>query len=169
MRTTVFVVVAFCALYAAWIYAAFADAKGSPRPPVRYEQQEQPRRYTPLTDWEVLQLAIVKTESDFNPLARGKDGDCGVFQITPVFVKEVNRILGDSSKYVHGDAFDMQKSLEMFRAMQEKYNHGHDISRAIVRHNPRGDAVGYARKVRENMEWVRRYEQMRSLITEEGR
>lgn len=118
-----------------------------------------------LTDYEVLLLAIAKTESDFNPLAVGDNNDLGVFQITPIFVKEVNRIIGDTV-YIHEDAFDMAKSVEMMMMIQEEHNPGHDISRAIAKHNPHGDRIGYARKVRENMKWVRRYEELRSLITE---
>lgn len=116
-----------------------------------------------LTDWEVLTLAIAKTESDFNPLARGNSNDLGVFQITPVFVREVNRILGDTV-YLHEDAFDVKKSVEMMAIVQDKHNPEHDITRAITKHNPRGDAIGYTRKVLDNMAWVRRYEEVRSLI-----
>lgn len=130
--------------------------------------KEQPERETPqrdtLTEYEVLLLAIAKTESDFDPLARGKTNDLGVFQITPVFVREVNRILGDTV-YLHEDALDMKKSLEMVTVVQDKHNPEHDITRAIARHNPQGDAIGYARRVRENMAWIRRYEEIRSLIT----
>lgn len=118
-----------------------------------------------LTDWEVLTLAIAKTESDFNPLARGSNNDLGVFQITPVFVREVNRILGDTV-YLHEDAFDVKKSVEMMTVVQDKYNPEHDITRAIAKHNPHGDAIGYTRRVLDNMAWVRRYEEVRNLITE---
>ena len=135
----------------------------------RTEEQpdnEEVQRDDALTDYEVLLLAIAKTESNFDPLAKGRNDDLGVFQITPVFVREVNRILGDTV-YLHEDALDMKKSLEMVTVVQDKHNAEHDITRAIARHNPCGDAIGYARKVRENMAWIRRYEEMRSLIIKE--
>lgn len=156
MRTAIFTVAAFVALLAALLYAVFSDDTDS---------TDEPQQ-AGLTEWEILQLAIAKTESDFDFLAKGKNKDLGVFQITPVFVEEVNRILGDTV-YIHEDALDAAKSVEMMAVVQGKHNPEHDITRAIARHNPRGDAIGYARKVRENMEWIRRYEQMRTIIKQE--
>lgn len=149
---------AFAALTLLLVGSVMIDTRTKEQP-----DNEEAQRDT-LTEYEVLLLAIAKTESDFDPLARGKANDLGVFQITPVFVREVNRILGDTV-YLHEDALDIKKSLEMVAVVQDKHNPGHDITRAIARHNPCGDAVGYARRVRENMAWIRRYEEIRSLIT----
>lgn len=116
-----------------------------------------------LSDWEVLEMAIIKTESDFNPLARGTCNDLGIFQGTEIWVEEVNRIL-DTPKYVHTDCLDIDRSLDMFSIIQNHHNPEKDLSKAINLHNPGGDAVGYSIKVRKNMEWVRRYEEIRSKL-----
>lgn len=117
-----------------------------------------------LSEWEILQLAIIRTESEFNTLAVGKTGDLGIFQITPIYVKEVNRILGEE-RYIHTDAFDLNKSIEMFNIIQNHKNPQKDISKAIYIHNPGGDSIGYSVKVRKNMEWIKKYESIRSTVT----
>lgn len=114
-----------------------------------------------LSDWETMKLAIIKTESEFNPFAVGTKGDLGLFQITPIYVKEVNRILGEEA-YIHEDAFCPEKAMEMFNIMQNHHNPKHDISKAITLHNPTA-LPQYAIKVRKNMEWVRQYEQLRTI------
>ena len=113
-----------------------------------------------LSEWEIMKLAIVKTESEFNPLAVGKSEDWGIFQITPIYVKEVNRILGEE-KYSHEDAFNPEKSMAMFTIMQNHHNPENDIDRAIASHNPTASSA-YSVKVRKNMEWVRNYEEIRN-------
>lgn len=114
-----------------------------------------------LSEWEIMKLAIVKTESEFNPLAVGKSGDWGLLQITPIYVKEVNRILGEE-KYTHEDAFNPEKSMEMFTIMQNHHNPENDIDRAIASHNPTASSA-YSVKVRKNMEFIRQYEELRKL------
>lgn len=114
-----------------------------------------------LTDWQVMKLAIVKTESEFNPLAVGKSEDWGIFQITPIYVKEVNRILGEE-KYSHEDAFNPEKSMEMFTIMQNHHNPENDVDKAIASHNPTASSA-YSVKVRKNMEFIRHYEELRKL------
>lgn len=116
-----------------------------------------------LTEWEILTMAIAKTESEFDPLARGKSNDLGVIQATPIWVKEVNRIVGDE-KYLHTDALEPNKAIEMFNIYQGYYNPGKSTSKAITVHNPRGDAVGYSVKVRKNMESIRQYERIRAIV-----
>lgn len=114
-----------------------------------------------LSDWQVMKLAIVKTESEFNPLAVGKSEDWGIFQITPIYVKEVNRILGEE-KYSHEDAFNPEKSMAMFTIMQNHHNPENDVDRAIASHNPTASSA-YSVKVRKNMEFIRQYEELRKL------
>lgn len=116
-----------------------------------------------LSERDLLILAIAKTESDFDFNAKGKANDYGVFQLTPVFVKEANRIIGEEV-YKHTDAFNPSKALEMVTIVQEHRNPSHDTATAIALHNPRGNAIGYADKVKGNMDWVKRYEEIRNLI-----
>ena len=126
----------------------------------RNKTSEEPRQ---LTDWEVLELAIIKTESDFNPLARGSHNDLGIFQGTKIWVEDVNRIVG-FPKYVHTDCLDVDMSIEMFNVIQRKYNPKKDPYKAISVHNPGGDSIGYTIKVRNNMDWIRRYEEIKSKL-----
>ena len=115
-----------------------------------------------LSDWNTLQLAIAMTESEFNPKAIGKTKDYGVYQITPIYVKEVNRLLG-GQVYTHNQAFDIKKSVEMFNALQSFKNPDQDIEKAIYYHNK---ATWYKKKVMKNYETVKRYEELRSILKE---
>lgn len=115
-----------------------------------------------LTEWQVMKLAIIKTESEFNPLAVGKSDDWGIMQITNIYVKEVNRILGEE-KYSHEDAFNPEKSMAMFTIMQNHHNPENDVDKAIASHNPTASSA-YSVKVRKNMEFVRQYEELRKLV-----
>ena len=83
-----------------------------------------------LDDWEILQMAMMKTESGFDPTAVGTSDDRGVLQITPIYVREVNRLLGED-RYTHDDAFSVSKSIEMFNIMQSKKNPRNDMARAV--------------------------------------
>lgn len=115
-----------------------------------------------LSDWELLQMAIAFTESRFNPDARGKAGDSGVYQIVPVYVHEINRLSGYEA-FRHDDAADIGKSIEMFNAMQGFYNPGHDIEMAIHFHNK---SAAYRATVLKNYEMILRYETLRSALIE---
>lgn len=115
--------------------------------------------YEPLTEWQVMVMALAKTESEFNPHAVGKTKDFGILQITPIYVKEVNRIKGEE-QYTHDDAFDMGKSLDMFFTMQDRHNPTHNIDKAIKGHNPTA-SIAYYNKVKKNMDFIRAYEDVR--------
>lgn len=117
-----------------------------------------------LTGWQLLQMAIIKTESEFDSTAIGRSNDIGVLQITPTYVKEVNRIL-DTAMYNHTDAFNVRRSLEMFNIYQNAKNSEHDIERAIYLHNPGGSAIGYEAKVLSNYRYLVRLEEIRETIT----
>lgn len=115
-----------------------------------------------LTDWEVMKLAIMKTESGFDELAIGRAGDWGLFQITPIYVEEVNRILG-RERYGHEDAFNPEKSVAMFDIMQDHHNPEKNIDKAIASHNPTASGA-YSVKVRKNMRLIKKYEELRKII-----
>lgn len=116
-----------------------------------------------LTEWQILQMAIIKTESEFNSTAIGKGKDIGIFQITPIFVKEVNRIL-DTTIYYHTDAFNIQKSIEMFNIYQNKKNPSHEINKAIRIQNPRGETINYSERVLKNYRYICNLEEIRKEI-----
>lgn len=126
-------------------------------------------RYSPdryqidtLTEWSLLKLAIIQTESQFNSRAIGTKQDRGLFQITPIYIKEVNRLLGEE-KYSPEDAFNPDKSLEMFEIYQRFKNPTKDIDLAIKLHNP-GAGKWYSKKVKANLEYLKMYEYIREKV-----
>ena len=97
-----------------------------PNVPVSHETDE----------WEYFIEALIWVESKGDSSAIG-EGDCvGILQITPVYVKDANRLLG-KEVYTLEDRFDRQKSIELFNIIQGHYNKSKDIDRAIKLHNPR--------------------------------
>ncbi len=116
-----------------------------------------------LTDWNVLQLAIMMKESRFNPDAQGRTNDYGIFQITPIYVAEANRL--SEGNYTLEDAFSIEKSIEMFGIVQGRYNPDQSIERAIHHHNP-GASSGYARVIKDNIVFIQRYEAARTALLE---
>lgn len=95
----------------------------------------------PTSDWDLMVQALIIIESEGNPKAVGKTNDLGILQITPIYVKEVNRILG-KDEYNLTDRLDVDKSLEMFEIYQAWHNSESDIKEAIKLHNP-GAGSGY--------------------------
>lgn len=118
---------------------------------------------TELSEWETTQLALILTESQMDSLAVGKANDLGILQITPIFVDEVNRLVG-KEQFTHQDALSPEKSLQMLAIYQEHKNPSHDTDKAIQLHNPKG-GYAYARKVKKNIARVKTYEYYRTLVT----
>ena len=116
-----------------------------------------------LSEWETTQLALILTESQMDSLAVGKDNDLGILQITPIFVDEVNRLVGKDI-FTHQDALSPEKSLQMLAIYQEHKNPSHDTDKAIQLHNPKG-GYAYAKKVKKNIARVKTYEYYRTLVT----
>lgn len=114
-----------------------------------------------LSDFDKLTLAIALTESRFHADAVGSAGDSGVLQLLPCYVAEVNRLYG--TEYTIQDAFDIDKSLAIFRALQAHYNPTKDLDKAIYYHNK---SAAYKRAVMENYELVCRYEAVRTKLIE---
>lgn len=112
-----------------------------------------------LSEWNLLQLAIIMTESKGDPNAVGTSGDFGVYQITEPYVREVNRISGQN--YSHEDAFDIDSSIEMFALLQGHYNAEKDIEEAIRRHNR---SSAYRATVLRNLEMMKRMELCRQKL-----
>ena len=94
-------------------------------------------------EWKDFIPALVQVESRGNPNALGKNNDRGILQITPVLVKEVNRISGLT--YTHDDAWDPEKSIEMFYIIARKYCPEHDFEKMarIWNGGPRGHTKDY--------------------------
>lgn len=88
-----------------------------------------------IDDWDILIEALIEIESEGNQYAVGKTNDLGILQITPIYVKEVNRILKEDFYFLE-DRTDIDKSLEMFEVYQSHHNPSKNIRRAIKIHNP---------------------------------
>ena len=114
-----------------------------------------------LSDFDRLILAIAFTESRFRDDAVGQAGDYGQLQITPVYVREANRISGGTFR--HEDAFCADSSLAMFAIAQNYYNPSHDIDLAIKCHNR---SPYYRRLVLDNLAMIERYEALRAKLIE---
>jgi hypothetical protein len=97
------------------------------------------------SDWAYLLEALIHVESEGNRFAVGASNDVGILQITPIYVREVNRILKEE-RYDLSDRTNIYKSLEMFEVYQEHHNPDKDILTAIKLHNP-GAGKWYTEKV----------------------
>lgn len=115
-----------------------------------------------LSDWQVLLLGVAMTESEFYPSARGADEDWGVFQITPIYVAEANRV-SEGAQWTHEDAWSVERSLDIVEAVQGYHNPSRDIGEAIRIQNKN---PYYGRKVNDRMAFVRRYEQVRAAVVD---
>lgn len=86
--------------------------------------------------WARTLESLVLVESGGDPTARNTATDAvGILQIRPMYVNEVNRIVG-KQRYTLADRYSVKKSIEMFQIIQEYYNPQHSVERAIQLHNP---------------------------------
>jgi hypothetical protein len=93
------------------------------------------KQFIPLTDFELIELAIIWQESKANPNPKYSDGKSeGILQITPIYVKEANRILG-KNKYALYSRRNPLKSHEMFLVVQNYHNPEKDVKKAVKLHN----------------------------------
>ena len=112
---------------------------------------------TYLTDFELIELAIIWQESKGNPNPKYSDGESeGILQITPIYVKEVNRILG-KNKYTLHDRRNPLKSHEMFLVVQNYHNPEKDVKKAVKLHNKAG---WYFEEVMDRYNCVKLYQEI---------
>jgi hypothetical protein len=98
--------------------------------------------------WQDLINAIAFVESTNNPKAKNGQS-VGLLQITPIYVAECNRILGEN-KYTLADREDSVKSIEMFKIYTQYHSNVQNIEKTIHVHNPRGGQK-YINKVLNQM------------------
>jgi hypothetical protein len=92
---------------------------------------------TPVADeWQTLINAIAFVESTNNPKAKNGQS-VGLLQITPIYVAECNRILGEE-RYTLADREDSLKSIEMFKIYTQYHANVKNLRKTIHVHNPRG-------------------------------
>lgn len=115
--------------------------------------------YSQSFNWTRVINAIAIVESNNNPRAVGGGGSVGLLQITPVLVRDCNKILAkqnSSKRYSLSDRYSPEKSKEMFVIIQEHYNPSHNVEKAIRLWNggPRYSVRGtqkYYNKVRRHL------------------
>ena len=105
------------------------------------------------SEWDIFIQALIQVESEGKEDAVGKTNDVGILQITPIYVKDVNRILGED-KYDLSCRTDTEKSLEMFEILQGHYNPSKSIDKAIKLHNPKAPQ-SYRIKIMNKMEIIK--------------
>lgn len=115
------------------------------------------KQFVPLTDFELIELAIIWQESKGNPNPKHSDGESeGLLQITPIYVKEANRILGRSEYAIH-DRRNPLKSHEMFLVVQNYHNPEKDVKKAIKLHN---NGKRYFEEVMDRYNCLKLYQEM---------
>lgn len=128
-------------------------------PPIRPEYIEQ---NVTLSEWQIFILALIEVESENNPKAIGNKNGGGILQITPIFIKEANRIQSKDTFQLE-DRFDIQKSLEIFYAVNKCHNKDCSIDKAIKLHNPNAPA-SYRIKIKNKMQEISKREDIRHCL-----
>lgn len=116
---------------------------------------------SPLTEWQIFIIALIEVECERNPNVKSSKNAIGPLQITPIYVEEVNRIYNTNYKFE--DAWDLNKSLEMFELTNDYYNPNRDIDKAIQIHNP-GAGKWYSDRIKQRMKMVRFSEEVRTEL-----
>lgn len=117
--------------------------------PSRCRSPELLMRIEKQAAWELFIFALIEVESGGDSTCTGMADDVGILQITPICVREVNRILGVQT-YALGDRYSVKKSLEMFDIIQQHKNSQLDIRRAAKIWNPRAPE-SYYEKIERNL------------------
>lgn len=128
---------------------------------IEEEYSQKQENLDSLSEWDMFTLALMKVESNYEPTAESSVGAKGYFQITPIYVDEVNRVHNTNYKYDEVvKSFDL--SYEVFTLMQEAHNQEYDMDEALRLHN--GDHLWYRRRVYKEMDAIVRYEEMRQMV-----
>lgn len=95
--------------------------------------------------WTRFIEALAQVESGCSASVVGEADDVGYLQITPTYVRDVNRVVG-YERYDLDDRYSIELSIEMFNILQAAYNPSRDLHFALKLHNPLAP-VSYHRKV----------------------
>lgn len=104
-------------------------------------------------DWELFTQALIWVESKGDSKAVGSKDDTGVLQITPILLRDCNRILG-YERFTLIDRLDSLKSVEMFNIIQDHYNPQHDYHLALKIWNGHAP-LSYHRKVMDKFNEIK--------------
>lgn len=111
------------------------------------------------SEWDIFTEALIQVESQGRSDIIGSKDDVGIFQITPVYLAECNRMKG-YEYWTLEDRFCPEKSKEMFRWMNENKNPTLNIDKAIKIHNPRA-GQSYKQKIVKQIEIIKQNEKTR--------
>lgn len=129
----------------------------------RYEtvQSEQDT----LDTWQIFTLALMKVESGYNNDVVSSAGAKGYFQMTPIYVREVNRI--HKTDFTFEQVTDFETAYKIFDLMQQAHNPDYSLDRALEIHN--GDHSWYKKRVYNEMKRISNYESLRKKLQEINR
>lgn len=117
-----------------------------------------------LSEWDAFTLALMKVESEYDNDAVSSVGARGYFQMTPIYVREVNRV--HKTGYTFDQVTDFDTAYDIFDLMQKAHNRDYDMDRALELHNGRHE--WYNRMVYRAMEEILLYEEMRTMVREKS-
>ena len=104
-------------------------------------------------DWEDFTKALIWVESKGDSKAVGSNNDVGVLEITPILLRDCNRIL-EMEIFKLEDRLDSLKSVEIFNIIQDHYNPQHDYHWALKLWNS-GAPLSYHRKVMDRFNQIK--------------
>ena len=113
-----------------------------------------------LSEWDIFTLALMKVESEYDNSAVSSIGARGYFQMTPIYVKEVNRV--HNTNYTFDQVTDFDTAYEIFDLMQQAHNPNYNLDKALELHN--GKHAWYNRRVYKEMKNIQQYEEMRNKV-----
>ena len=128
-----------------------------------YEREKTELIYTNrnMSNWEIFTMALMEVESRYDSTAYN-EGAYGYFQITPIYVEEVNN--QHNTNYTMQDVINLEKAYEIFDLMQQTHNQDYDIEKAIILHNGKHD--WYRQRIMNSIKEIKKYEEVRNRLIE---
>jgi hypothetical protein len=88
-------------------------------------------------EWFLKTVSLIIVESSLNPQAVNKHTKAsGLLQIMPIYIKEANR-LQDNIIFTQQDVFDIDKSIQMYKVINDKHNPEKSMETLVKLHNPK--------------------------------
>ena len=106
-------------------------------------------------------MAMIGTESEYNPHAYNPDGYYGSFQMSEWYLRKASQLTGKEINKENIHIFE--NALDAFLAMNDETNPEYDIDEAIRIHNPGGGNT-YRNKILKRMEKIKKYENIRNKL-----
>jgi hypothetical protein len=113
-----------------------------------------------LSQWDIFTLALMKVESEYDNSAVSSVGARGYFQMTPIYVREVNRV--HNTNFTFDQVTDFDTAYQIFDLMQKAHNPDYNMDKALELHN--GKHAWYNRRVYKEMKNIQTYENLRNRV-----